>query len=85
MADFCNNCIVEIFGNAPESASTKPDIDVYEIFKELPTNHYMPVICEGCTMTAIKRTEDNELKLSYMDYEKDKKELVEWKDYPKLK
>ena len=61
MAEFCNHCIKHIFPNA------KPDIDVYAIFETLTPGHMQQVLCEGCGMLAVVKTEKEELKVLYND------------------
>lgn len=64
MADFCNKCTEEMFGD-----NLPADIDVYDLAKGLPKGHYMPVICEGCGMLAISKTADGAIELGYEDKE----------------
>lgn len=61
MADFCNHCVERVF------PGEKPDIDVYALFKTLTPGHLWPVICEGCGMMAVVKTEKAELKVLYAD------------------
>lgn len=68
MAEFCNKCTEELFG---EDAT--PDIDVYGIFRDLEPMYYRTgFICEGCGLTAIEKTDDSELKVMIDN---------EWVDY----
>ena len=64
MADFCNKCSEEMFGD-----NLPVDIDVYELAKTIPNGHYMPVICEGCGMLSISKTPTGEIQLGYEDRE----------------
>ena len=60
MADFCNKCADEMFG---EDAS--PDIHVESIATGLEPGYYMPVLCEGCVMRMIVKEEDGTVKIGY--------------------
>lgn len=62
MADFCNKCADELFGEGVE-----PDINVYAIGETLQTGFYLPVLCEGCGMMAISKNEEGLLELAYED------------------
>jgi len=77
MADFCNKCSDEMFGD-----NLPPDIDVYELAKTIPKGSYMPVICEGCGMLAISKTDTGELLLGYEDASGEIKfmPIKEWED-----
>jgi hypothetical protein len=48
MADFCNNCAHEMWGQ-----DLPADIDVYAIAESLQEDTYQAVLCEGCAMSAI--------------------------------
>lgn len=61
MADFCNYCVKEVFGDV------EPDIDVYKIFDELKIGYMTPVICEGCGMIGVAKDEHGKLKVIYQD------------------
>lgn len=82
MADFCTECCRKLF---PETI--KPEIDVYEIFKELRLGYYRcAFLCEGCTLTAILKTESGELKVAYLNENETKQsDPYRWAEYPKLK
>jgi len=69
MADFCNHCVERVF------PGEKPDIDVYAIFKELKPGYLQQVLCEGCGMFAIVKTEDKELKVIYANETKSNLEV----------
>lgn len=63
MADFCNLCTTEMFGEGKV-----PDIDVYAIFKALEPNymsHYF--MCEGCGMHHVHKTLEGKMILLYRD------------------
>lgn len=61
MADFCNFCSKEMFGDV------KPDIDVYNEFDKLEPNMYINIgICEGCGLVAVMREMNDELKVCYV-------------------
>ena len=64
MADFCNFCIQEMFGDN----TIPPDIDVYKEFDGIQIDYYKGVgLCEGCGLVAVYRTIDDELKVCYND------------------
>lgn len=80
MADFCNFCIQEMFGDN----TIPPDIDVYKIFDDTHIEYYTQVgLCEGCGLVAVYRTIDDELKVCYIDGydENNKPKYTEWLDY----
>jgi len=57
MADFCTEC------NKRMGFPT-PDIDIDKIFNSLKPGYYQQVLCEGCTLVAIAKTEKGELELA---------------------
>jgi hypothetical protein len=61
MAEFCNVCSREIFGEA------KPDIDVYKIASSLPGGVIKNVLCEGCGMSFVGKDQEENVFL-YFDY-----------------
>jgi hypothetical protein len=75
MADFCNKCAREIWGEDFE-----PEIDVPSMAEQLPAGHYIPVICEGCVMTAVIKNEDGSVRLEFfgMNDEPEYETLDEW-------
>ena len=78
MADFCNFCAKEMFGDV------EPDIDVYKIFEETQIDYYTPCICEGCGLVAIMRTINDELKVCYAvgyDEKGNINTYTDWVDY----
>jgi hypothetical protein len=58
MADFCNVCSDYLFGE-----NLHPDIDVNQITEELNPGYMMPVLCEGCAMVAVEKSETGEVTL----------------------
>jgi hypothetical protein len=62
MADFCNVCSDQLFGD-----NAQPEIDVKSIVKDLKNNHYYTVLCEGCGMIAIEKDEKGEISLITQD------------------
>lgn len=66
MADFCNKCVKEVFG---ENAT--PDIDVPRIANNLALGHMSIVLCEGCSMGAIIKEGDGSVKLLFLPAEAD--------------
>jgi hypothetical protein len=75
MADFCNICSKEMFGDV------NPDINVHQILEELDSGFFTSVLCEGCGMSHIGKEEDG-TPFFYFDYVKkveDRKySLEEW-------
>ena len=72
MADFCNKCAYEMFGDRFPA-----DIDVPILFEQLNDNSYFSVICEGCGMAAVGK-ENGKLILAFFKNPHDG--TVEWKD-----
>ena len=58
MADFCNVCSDYLFGE-----NLQPDIDVNQITEDLNPGYMMPVLCEGCAMVAVEKSETGEVTL----------------------
>ena len=58
MADFCNVCSDFLFGE-----NLQPEIDVNQITKDLDPGYMMPVLCEGCAMVAVEKSENGEVTL----------------------
>lgn len=57
MADFCNACAPEIWGD-----EFPPDIDTDQIFGSLMDEHYQDgIICEGCGLRAVGRVGDEKI------------------------
>jgi len=73
MADFCNKCALEMFGD-----EVQPDINVYEIYESLPEGHAeFGHLCEGCGIVAIAKTDDGKLAvLRHMDIQSE-----DWESY----
>ena len=91
MADFCNTCIAKWAVNDPSDSRTveeiyesiNPDIDVFDLFERTPANKMTSgIICEGCGLAAVMRTEDNEMKVAYHFQNGDK---INWVEYPDLR
>ena len=74
MADFCNYCAEYMFGN-----KCKPDIDVYEIIKDLEENYVMPCMCEGCCMVAVGK-KDNKPHAIFQKYGEASTELIDYEE-----
>ena len=60
MADFCNKCSIKIAGGTGNS-----EIDVLKISESLAPDTYMPVLCEGCGMRAVGKTETGETLIAF--------------------
>jgi hypothetical protein len=73
MADFCNKCAYEMFGEDKRYV----DIDVPKLFEELSDNSYFSVICEGCGMAAVGK-ENGKLIIAYFKTPHDG--TIKWKD-----
>jgi len=59
MADFCTKCAPVIWGNdIPE------DINIDEIYKSLNPTEYEVVLCEGCMLSAVGKTDEHEMLLA---------------------
>ena len=69
MAEFCTTCSKEM--GFPEA-----DINEKEIFESLGKNQYTSVICEGCGMLAVARSEDDKMLFAYPSEEDE--EMVIW-------
>jgi len=64
MADFCNKCAHEMWGqDAPA------DIDVYAISESLQSDTYQVVVCEGCRMSAIGKDTGGQVYIAFPDGE----------------
>ena len=78
MADFCNKCSAELFGE-----DIVPEIDVYDIASRLSPEFYTNVLCEGCGMVAVLKDENSEIMLYFPNPDANepvKKTLKEWED-----
>lgn len=76
MSDFCNRCSNELWGE-----DFQPEIDVLKIAESLQPNSYMPVLCEGCGMSAIGKNEKGEVMIAHVVEEGHVDDLVEWVPY----
>jgi hypothetical protein len=76
MADFCNRCATEMWGD-----DFPPEIDVQKIAESLEPNTYMPVLCEGCRMVAVGKNEKQEIMIAHVIEEGQVDDLVEWTTY----
>jgi hypothetical protein len=59
MADFCTKCAPEFWGG-----DIDPDIDIDKIYESLNPTEYEIVLCEGCCLSAVGKTEEYELLLA---------------------
>jgi hypothetical protein len=62
MADFCTKCSKELFGSEVE-----PEIHVEKIAESLEDDHYAIVLCEGCGMRAVGKSEDGHIYLAFAE------------------
>ena len=76
MADFCNKCSIEISGDTGNS-----EIDVLKISESLAPDTYMPVLCEGCSMRAVGKTETGETLIAFKVNEIETGDEVNWISY----
>ena len=76
MADFCNKCSIEISGDTGNS-----EIDVLKISESLAPDTYMPVLCEGCRMRAVGKTETGETLIAFKVNEIETGDEVHWISY----
>ena len=76
MADFCNKCSIEISGDTGNS-----EIDVVKISESLAPDTYMPVLCEGCSMRAVGKTETGETLIAFKVNEIETGDEVNWISY----
>ena len=76
MADFCNKCSIKIAGGTGNS-----EIDVLKISESLAPDTYMPVLCEGCGMRAVGKTETGETLIAFKVNEIETGDEVHWISY----
>ena len=76
MADFCNKCSIEISGDTGNS-----EIDVLKISESLAPDTYMPVLCEGCGMRAVGKTDTGETLIAFKVNEIETGDEVNWISY----
>ena len=76
MADFCNKCSIEISGDTGNS-----EIDVLKISESLAPDTYMSVLCEGCGMRAVGKTETGETLIAFKVNEIETGDEVNWISY----
>ena len=76
MADFCNKCSIKIAGVTGNS-----EIDVLKISESLAPDTYMPVLCEGCSMRAVGKTETGETLIAFKVNEIETGDEVNWISY----
>jgi hypothetical protein len=93
MADFCNTCVAKWAVQDKDGRTIdeiyetiNPDIDVFDLFEKTPKDMmYCGLICEGCGLTAIKRTQDDKMLVAYMKWGDEAKKPIEWVEYPDLR
>ena len=76
MADFCNKCSIEISGDTGNS-----EINILKISESLAPDTYMPVLCEGCSMRAVGKTETGETLIAFKVNEIETGDEVNWISY----
>lgn len=74
MASFCSVCSEQMFGDQVEV-----DYDIPALFESLKPGNYIGwMLCEGCTICAIRKTEEGECMAAYYDSEG---EYLKWVKY----
>lgn len=76
MASFCNKCSIKIAGDTGGA-----EIDVLKLSESLAPNTYMPVLCEGCSMRAVGKTETGETLIAFNVNEIETGYEVNWISY----
>ena len=64
---FCESTMTDFSG----------DFDIYEIAKNIPADHYYPIICEGYGFIAIGKDDENNIVLAM----RNTNEGVDWLPY----
>jgi hypothetical protein len=73
MADFCNRCAPEVWGD-----DHAPDIDIHQIAESLEPGHFESVLCEGCRLRAIGKMRDGEIMIGILLEEGHVEDMVKW-------
>ena len=76
MADFCNKCSTKI---AEDTGGA--EIDILKLSESLAPDTYMPVLCEGCGMRAVGKTETGEILIAFKINEIETGDEVHWISY----
>jgi hypothetical protein len=76
MADFCNKCSTEIAGDTGEA-----EIDILKLSESLAPDTYIPVLCEGCGMRAVGKTDTGETLIAFKINEIETGYEVQWISY----
>jgi hypothetical protein len=76
MADFCNKCSTEIAGDTGEA-----EIDILKLSESLAPDTYIPVLCEGCGMRAVGKTDIGEILIAFNVNEIETGYEVNWISY----
>lgn len=66
MSEFCTNCSKKMFSENIES-----DINVEQIFKSLKPGYMTGVLCEGCGLSYIGKTDENQLVVAYLQHDEE--------------
>jgi len=61
MASFCEECSKDI--------GFKTDFDIKKELKELKNGYVLRILCEGCGLNAIAKTDEGDILYSYFDGE----------------
>jgi hypothetical protein len=78
MAEFCNKCSERMFGGDVE-----PAINIQKLTQTLENDHYAIVLCEGCGMRAVGKSDDGHIYLAFAeedqrDVNPDEHVMVKW-------
>ncbi len=76
MADFCNKCSTEI---AEDTGGA--EIDILKLSESLAPDTYIPVLCEGCGMRAVGKTDTGEILIAFNVNEIETGYKVHWTSY----
>ena len=73
MADLCNKCALEMWGD-----QYWPDIDIPVIAESLEPGTYAPVLCEGCGIRAIGKNQQGGIMIATILEEGSVEDMVNW-------
>jgi len=76
MADFCNKCSTKI---AEDTGGA--EIDILKLSESLAPDTYIPVLCEGCGMRAVGKTDTGETLIAFSINEIETGYEVHWISY----
>jgi len=73
MADFCNNCAPNVWGEEID-----PDIEVTRIALGLENGHFESVLCEGCGLRAVGKSDEGRPMVAILEEEGQVEDMVRW-------